>query len=135
MVNLKPVNKKDRQTPAVKNRRSSHSQWLFILASVLLHGLFLLFFVVYQRLQPVTEETEENKPIDFVVIPEEESEEPPEADVLASENSVAQNSTESEEPDDEEASNEVAPSTIEEPIPEETTALSPEPAPIPEPIP
>ena len=137
MVNLKPANKKDQQTPTVKNRRSSHSQWLFILASVFFHGFLLLLFIAYQRLQPVVEETEENKPIDFVVIPEEESEEPPESDVLAPENSVAQNSREFEEPVDEKASNEVAPSTIKEPVPEETAALSPEPVPepIPEPVP
>ena len=135
MVNLKPANKKDQQTLTV-NRRGSHRQWLFVLASILLHGLFLLLFVAYQRLQPVVEEKpEENKPIDFVVIPEKESEEPPEPDILAQENSVAQNSTESEETTDDKASNEVAPSTLEKPIPEETTALSPEPKPIPEPLP
>ena len=91
MVNLKPAKKKDQQTLTVKNRRGFRYQWLFVLASVLFHGLFLLLFVAYQRLQPVVEEKpEENKPIDFVVIPEEESEEPPEADILAPENSVAQ---------------------------------------------
>ena len=140
MVNLKPANQNDRKTSTVKNRCGFHrQQWLFVLASVLFHGLFLLLFVAYQRLQPVVEEKpEENKPIEFVVVPDEKSEEPPEADKVAPENSVAQNSTETEQTAVDEQAGEVAPNpALEEPISEGTTALSPEPKPEPklEPIP
>lgn len=115
MVNSKSA-KPDSSNPT-SNRRVSFQQLLwFVIVSILVHGLGLLMFAVYQRSQPVTED--KSKPIEFVVVPEEtEAEPPPETENRAIENSVAEREIESE--------------AIAEP---DSTPIPPAPPPPPEPI-
>ena len=94
MVNSKSA--KPNSSDPTPNHRVSLQQLLwFVIVSILVHGLGLLMFALYQRSQPVTEE--ESKPIEFVVVPEEtEAEPPPETENRAIENSVAEQEIESE---------------------------------------
>lgn len=126
MVNLKSTEGNSVETPTVKRRGFNLKQLLlFILASILVHGLGLLMFALYQRSLPVTEEEAESKPIEFVVVPEEtEVEPPPETEKRAIENSVTEQDTEAEETvDDEQISDDIPP------------AAEPEPEPVPPPEP
>ena len=97
MVDLKPARQDHHQTPTANRFGYLRYQLLwFILASVLVHSLVLLFFGLYQRSKPLTEEID-NKPIEFVVVPEEsEAPPPPETQKRATKNSVAEKNTESE---------------------------------------
>ena len=100
MVNSKSA-KPNSSNPTSNHRVSLQQLLWFVVISMLVHGLGLLIFAVYQRSQPITET--ESKPIDFVVVPEEtEAEPPPETENRAIENSVAERENESEaiaEPD------------------------------------
>lgn len=139
MVNLKSTEGNSVETPTVKRRGFNLKQLLlFILASILVHGLGLLMFALYQRSLPVTEEEAESKPIEFVVVPEEtEVEPPPETEERAIENSVAEQDTEAEETiDDEQISDDIPPATAPEPepvLPPEPTPPAPDPEPVPPP--
>ncbi|VEP18185.1 TonB family protein [Hyella patelloides LEGE 07179] len=73
---------------------------LFVLASVLIHGLGLLLLIGSQR-SPITKRQEvESTPIDFVIVPPEESpaEPPPDTERRAVNNSVAKGNIEPESP-------------------------------------
>ena len=89
MVNLRSTEGNNVATPTVKRHGFGLKQLLlFILASILVHGLGLLMFALYQRSSPVTKEETESKPIEFVVVPEgTEVEPPPETEKQANENS------------------------------------------------
>ncbi|MEM7760416.1 MAG: hypothetical protein AAF298_20145, partial [Cyanobacteria bacterium P01_A01_bin.40] len=117
MVNLKSANRSSQVTPTQKRRSFSFQQLLwFIFASLLVHGLGLFFVVKYRIVQPLNQEPIEQKPIEFVVVPEEsEAEPPPETNNRAAENSVAEPELEPAETTDE-------------------TPSSPEPASEPEPV-
>ena len=71
MVKIKPANQ-DTQVTSTVNRRgfSLHKLLLFIVASLVVHGLGLILFALYQPPKLAKEKTE-SKPIDFVVVPEE----------------------------------------------------------------
>ena len=137
MVNLRSTEENSVETPTVKRRGFNLKQLLlFILASILVHGLGLLMFALYQRSLPVTEEETESKPIEFVVVPEEtEVEPPPETEKRAIENSVAEQDTEAEETVvEEQISDDIPPATT----PSEESSPSPKiatPEPTPEPTP
>ncbi len=98
MVEVKPANRDNQETPVKSYSGLSRQQLLlFILASVLIHGLGLIIFSVYQRLHPIAKDKpEDSKPIEFVVVPPEESskEPPPETQKRAAENSVAEKKVE-----------------------------------------
>ena len=96
MVDLKPVSKSDRQTPVTNHGFRRQKLLLFIIASVLMHSLGLLFFDVYQRFFLSSKAKVDNKPIEFVIVPEEPSEPPPETEKRAAENSVTENNNEPE---------------------------------------
>jgi periplasmic protein TonB len=71
MVNLKPAKQENRVIPKVNRRGFSLQKLLlFILASILVHGLGLILFTLYLPPKLATKEKTNNKPIDFVVIPE-----------------------------------------------------------------
>ena len=71
MVNLKPAKQENQVIPRANRRGFSLQKlFLFILASVLVHGLGLILFTLYQPPKVATKEKTDNKPIDFVVIPE-----------------------------------------------------------------
>ncbi len=72
MVNLKPAKHENQVIPRVNRRGFSLQKlFLFILASILVHGLGLILFAIYQPAKLATKEKTNHKPIDFVVIPEE----------------------------------------------------------------
>ncbi|MEL6439576.1 MAG: TonB family protein [Cyanobacteria bacterium J06621_8] len=101
----------------------------FILASLLVHGLGVLLLARYRAFQPLQPESVEQKPVEFVVVPEEsEAEPPPETTNRAEANSVAEPETETGETKDPKPS---SPEPTEELVPAE-----PEPEPIakPEPV-
>ena len=146
MVNLRSTQENSVETPTVNRRRFGLKQLLlFILASILVHGLGLLMFALYQRSLPVTKEETESKPIEFVVVPEEtEVEPPPETEKRAIENSVAEQDTEAEETVvEEQISDDIPPATTpseeSSPSPKIATPVAPPeptpPAPEPEPVP
>ena len=64
---------------------------LFILSSVIVHGLLLIIFTKSRRSLPIAKPKTNQNPIDFVVIPPEEAikEPPPETNKIATDNSVA----------------------------------------------
>lgn len=138
MVNLRSTEENRVETPTVNRRRFGLKQLsLFVLASILVHGLGLLIFTLYQRSLPVTEEETESKPIEFVVVPEEtEVEPPPQTQNQATENSVVEPDTKPEETTQRDTAPEPEPAP--EPTPQPTPAPEPAPAPesaTPEPIP
>ncbi|MEM8673714.1 MAG: TonB family protein [Cyanobacteria bacterium P01_G01_bin.67] len=136
MVNLKSADRSSQATPTQKRRNFSLKQlsW-FIFASLLVHGLGLFFVVKYRIVQPLNQEPIEQKPIEFVVVPEEsEVEPPPETNNRAAENSVAEPELESAETT---ADNPSSPEPVSESEPiaqPEPVAPPPAPAPEPEPI-
>ena len=73
---------------------------LFVLTSVLIHGLGLLILVLSNRALPAARQETESIPIDFVIVPPEESLEkpPPETERRAVNNSVAKGKVEPELP-------------------------------------
>lgn len=97
MVKLKTKNQSDRETADVShhNFRRQHLL-LFILASLFIHSLGLLIFGVYQHRHLANKEKIDSKPIEFVIIPPEESKQkpPPETQKRAVEDSVAEKITE-----------------------------------------
>jgi periplasmic protein TonB len=100
MVKLKPKNQSDRETNNVSYYNFRHQHLLlFILVSLLFHGLGLLFFGVYQHQHSANKEKIESKPIEFVVIPPEKTQNkpPPETQKRAVENSVAEKTSEPKE--------------------------------------
>lgn len=112
MVNLKSASQNSAPTPTVNRRKFNFRQlWLFILASILVHGLGLIAFVLYQSSLLVKKEETESKPIEFVVVPEEsEVKPPPKTQKRANENSVAEKTSETEKTIvDEETSDDIAP--------------------------
>ena len=126
---IKPAEREDRVTPTANRRNLSLKQLLLLLiVSILVHGLGLLLFALYQR-SPITEEEVESKPIEFVVVPEESEVEPPETEKRATENSVAEPDTEPEET----TQSDTAPIPVPAPEPEPAPAPAPEPEPEPEP--
>ena len=128
---IKPAEREDRVTPTANRRSLSLKQLLlFLIVSILVHGLGLLLFALYQR-SPITEEEVESKPIEFVVVPEESEVEPPETEKRATENSVAEPDTEPEET----TQSDTAPIPVPAPEPEPAPAPAPEPAPAPPPAP
>ncbi|MEM7594130.1 MAG: TonB family protein [Cyanobacteria bacterium P01_A01_bin.83] len=133
---MKSANQSSRQaTPSQKRYSSSYQKLLwFIFASVLVHALGLLFVVKYRLVEPINPEETEQKPIEFVVVPEEsEVEPPPETNNRAAENSVAEPELEPAETTDETSS---SPEPAQEPEPEPEPIAQPEPiAPPPEPEP
>ena len=74
-----------------KKNNSFNSLLLFLLSSVLVHGLLLLIFAKSRRSLPITKPKTNQNPIDFVVVPPEEKikEPPPETTKIATDNSVA----------------------------------------------
>jgi periplasmic protein TonB len=73
MVNLKSAKRDNQQVTQVTIVRPgfNHQQLLWlILVSVLIHGLGLLLFARYQRIQSVEPEKTDLKPIEFTVVPE-----------------------------------------------------------------
>ena len=95
MTNVKEQSQLDREASTVSQHEFSSSHLLlFILVSLLVHSLGLFIFDIYKRVQPVTKDKNESKPIEFIVVPPEESTEqpPPETQKRASENSVAKQS-------------------------------------------
>ena len=147
MVNLKPANQSSQTNPIINRRGFSLQQLLwFILASILVHGLGLLMLARYQSFQPIPQEENDAKPIEFVTIPEEsEAEPPPETKNRATENSVAEKNLDSESTTDEIPSSpnstpdqELAPPPVPPALPEpvaEPTPKPPEPKPVVEPAP
>ncbi len=147
MTNLKPAPQQDRvretKTKNYRDFRSLHL-FLFILASAIVHGLILLLLARYEAIKPAREEVDP-KPIEFVVVPPEESSEtPPETDKQANENSVAQpndepkNTTPSEEIGEDSVSTSPpipAPAPTPTPVPTPAPAPTPVPAPAPAPTP
>jgi protein TonB len=73
---------------------------LFVLTSVLIHGLGVLILVLSNRSLPTARQETESTPIDFVVVPPEESPEepPPDTERRAVNNSVAKGKVEPELP-------------------------------------
>jgi periplasmic protein TonB len=100
MVKLKSKNQSDRETADVSyhNFRNQHLL-LFILASLFIHSLGLLIFGVYQHRHLANKEKLDSKPIEFVVVPPEKTQDkpPPETQKRAVENSVAEKNTEPKE--------------------------------------
>ena len=131
MVNSQPAERKKSPVLTANRRSVSRQQLLlFVLVSIAIHALGLLIFAWKSRLLPVSEEIE-NKPIEFVVVPEEsEVEPPPESDKRASENSVAKETIESEKTTVEPAARNTAPT----PPPAPEPVAEPEPIPEPEPV-
>ncbi len=123
MVKLKTKNQSDRETADVShhNFRRQHLL-LFILASLFIHSLGLLIFGVYQHRHLANKEKIDSKPIEFVIIPPEESKQKPpsETQKRAVEDSVAETTTEPKKT--------VAPEELAEKIPPRPT---PPPAPSP----
>ena len=136
---IKPPELEDRVTPTADRRSLSIRQiLLFLIVSMLIHGLGLLIFT-WNRRSPVVESESESKPIDFVVVPEEsEAEPPPETQKRAAENSVTEEDTELEQIEqiepEETPSEQTASTSPPVPPPVEPTP-QPEPAPQPEPKP
>lgn len=93
-----------------KKNNSFNSLLLFILSSVLVHGLLLLIFAKSRRSLPIAKPKTNQNPIDFVVVPPEETikEPPPETTKIAPENSVAKGKV---QPDLPVASNKVGEAT------------------------
>lgn len=142
---VKSAKQEVRATPIANRRHLSLKHFLlFAIASVLIHGLGLSIFA-WDRRSLVVEPETENKPIDFVVVPEEsEAEPPPETQKRAAENSVTEEDTELEQTEQiepEETQSEQTASTPPtaappvEPTPPVTPTPQPEPAPSPPPQP
>lgn len=117
---IKPEDRDNRITPTANRRNFNFKHLLlFLVASILVHGLGLLIFALHRR-SSVVEREPESKPIDFVIVPEEsEVEPPPETQKRAVENSVTEEDTESEQ---------IEPAEVE---PEETAIAPTPPAPPP----
>ncbi|MGL5795566.1 MAG: TonB family protein [Waterburya sp.] len=96
MVKLKTKNQSDRQTVISDRNFRRQNLLLFILASLFIHSLGLLIFGVYQHRHLANKEKIDSKPIEFVVIPPEESKQKPspETQKRAVEDSVAEKTTE-----------------------------------------
>ncbi|MGL4880880.1 MAG: hypothetical protein ACRC8K_07415, partial [Waterburya sp.] len=117
MVKLKTKNQSDRKTADVSHHNFRRQNLLlFILASLFIHSLGLLIFGVYQYRHQANKEKIDSKPIEFVVIPPEESKQkpPPETQKRAIEDSVAEKTT---EPKKTVASEELAEETPPRPTP------------------
>jgi periplasmic protein TonB len=100
MVKLKSKSQSDRETTDVSYHNFRHKNLLlFILASLFIHSLGLLLFGFYQHRHLVNKEKIDSKPIEFVVIPPEKTQDkpPPETQKRAVENSVAEKTTEPKE--------------------------------------
>ena len=136
---IEPAELDDLVIPTANRRSLSLKQLLlFLIISILVHGLGLFLFALDRR-SPITEEETESKPIDFVVVPEEsEVEPPPETEKRATENSVVEPDTEPEETTKNDAAPmpvpapEPTPEPVSEPEPVSATAPAPEPEPAPE---
>ncbi|MBE9169983.1 TonB C-terminal domain-containing protein [Pleurocapsales cyanobacterium LEGE 06147] len=78
----------------------SHSLLPYFLVSLLIHGLAALVIVLQERSQPVTKQQQDNSPIEFIIVPSEESADrpPPETNRRAANNSIAQGKVKSELP-------------------------------------
>jgi periplasmic protein TonB len=71
VVNLKPT-KQNHQPVKIVHREENHQQLLWlILASIVIHGLGLLLFALYQRVETVRPDKKDLDPIEFTVLPEE----------------------------------------------------------------
>ena len=91
---------REKDLPEIDSGRKSRRNPLlwFILISILAHGLGLLLYGTIKRSQPVAQQ--KNKPIEFIVVPEESTDKPPpETQRKADNNSVAEKPVEPE-PDD-----------------------------------
>ena len=129
---------------------------LFLLASILVHGIGLVLFSLIERSQPQTQLVPETAPIDFVIVPPEESPSQTSSDPLPQKETPTNEAIEPETPTPEpiepiapEPIEPVSPSPaaavpepIPEPAPQETPApekiaasTPPQPEPIPEPVP
>lgn len=142
MVNLEPASQDNQETSTVVNRAYRKHLLLFILASVLIHSLGLLIFGVYDRhrIRPNAKEKTDSKPIEFVVVPPEESKEkpPPETQKRSTENSVAEKNIKPEKTAPEPNREEVSPKptiTSPPPKPPEEPTNAPKIAPAPPTIP
>ncbi len=145
MAEVKLANRDNQETP-VKNYSGFRRQQLllFVLASILIHGLGLLIFSIYQHFHPVAKnKPEDSKPIEFVVVPPEESSKqpPPETQKRAAENSVAEKKVEPKKTStDREIGDDTAPTPASTPLKQPTPAPQiasppkPEPEPEPEPV-
>lgn len=120
MIHLQPASQDEQKTSSevVRGFQPKHLL-LFILASILIHSLGLLIFGVYHRTQPNAKEKTNSKPIEFVVVPPEESREKPpsETQKRATENSVAEKILKPEKTSTETIGEETAPSPIKTPPP------------------
>ena len=75
-----------------KKDNSFKTLLLFVLSSILVHGLLLIIFAKSRRSLPIVKPKTNQTPIDFVVVPPDETikEPPPETKKIATDNSVAE---------------------------------------------
>ncbi|BAZ43280.1 hypothetical protein NIES4102_02800 [Chondrocystis sp. NIES-4102] len=95
MVNLKPKNQQEQEQLADYDYKKPRQHLiLFILASVLLHSLGVLIIALSEN-RPVVKEKKDNQPIEFVIVPPEETKPkpPPETNKRAIRDSVAKPTT------------------------------------------
>ena len=109
---------------------------LFLLASILVHGIGLVLFSLIERSQQQAQLVPETAPIDFVIVPPEESPSQTSSDPLPQKETLTNKAIEPETPTPE-PTEPIAPEPI---APEPIEPISPSPAaavpePIPEPVP
>ena len=126
MTNVKEQSQLDQEASTVNQDQFRRNHLLlFILVSLLVHSLGLLFFDLYKRTQPITKNKTESKPIEFIVVPPEEATDkpPPETQKRATENSVAKQST---QPEKTAASQEIGDENSPNPTRASSTSIPPE---------
>lgn len=126
MTNVKEQSQLDQEASTVNQHQFRRNHLLlFILVSLLVHSLGLFFFDLYKRTQPITKNKTESKPIEFIVVPPEEATDkpPPETQKRATENSVAEQST---QPEKTAASQEIGDENSPNPTRVDSTSIPPE---------